>query len=85
VKSIVRSSRRAATRDCFESLLRAAGQAIFQANPLECPSAEDGYEAAEKNLGYYCGYYQEDVAEEVRALLSFPGPVFLKDVPTIRY
>jgi hypothetical protein len=43
-------------------LLKAAGKAIFEANPDRCPSVEDGIEAAKRNLDYFCQYFSESEA-----------------------
>jgi hypothetical protein len=54
----------------FESLLREQGDAIFRNNPDRCQSAEDGYQAARRNLEYYCQYFSDETVAKVKSALG---------------
>jgi hypothetical protein len=47
-------------------LLQEAGEAIFEAHPDKCASAEDGVAAARHNLGYYCQYANDATVRKVK-------------------
>ena len=49
------------------TLLAEVGRMIFENNPEQCPSLEDGIAAAKKNLDYYCQYFSTEDAAKTKA------------------
>lgn len=46
--------------------LKAVGEFIFNNNPDDCKSLEEGIKAAKSNLDYYCQYYDAEIAKKTK-------------------